>query len=271
MIWFQSTPVWECGDKVVVITGASSGIGKALAQDLADQGAKLVLAARRQTELDALAAELPGETLVVLTDVSKEEDCQRLIEMTIQKFGRIDALVNNAGISQTTRFADEKSLDRYRAMMNVNYFGTLQCTFYALPYIQQSSGMIVAVSSMTGKLGVPTRTGYAASKHAIHGFLDSLRTELINTNVHILLACPGYVATDVRKVASGTDRDQINDAPDLMSAEECAAQIRRAMEEKRREILVVSSPLAKLSPLIRYFAPGYVDKMIIEKQKGGRT
>ena len=269
----EKTALYSLKDKVVIITGASAGIGKALAFDLASKGAKLVLAARRTAELEQVAASLPvsAQVLCVKCDVTVEEDCRLLIEKTVDKFCRLDVLINNAGISQTTRFEKFQNLNRFHEVMEVNYFGTLNCTFHAWKHLKHSTGMVVAVSSVCGKVGVPTRTGYCASKFAIHGFLESLRLESQGEGVHILLACPGYVKTDIRKLASTEGTDMINEDENLMSATECAKRITQAMETKQREVIVVTSVAAKLAPLLHVLMPDTIDKLIIEKQKGGRT
>lgn len=267
------TPAFDLQDKVVIVTGSSSGIGRALARELAQKGAKIVLAARRADQLQAALQELPNldRHLTVPTDITKESDCKNLIQKTIEKYGKLDVLINNAGISQTMFFEEYDDLQRYHDMMNTNYFGTLNCTYQALKHIKASKGMIVAVTSMCGKLGVPCRTGYCASKYAIHGFLDALRTELIDTGVHILIACPGYVKTEIREVADGADEDPINEDANLMTPDECAAAIREAIEQKRREVFVVSSIAAQLAPYLRWFVPDTVDRITIKKAKGGRT
>ena len=269
----SSTPAFDLQDKVVIVTGSSSGIGRALARELAQKGAQLVLAARRAEQLQETLQELPNldRHITVPTDITKEADCQNLIQKTIEKYGKLDVLINNAGISQTLLFEEYDDLERYHAMMNTNYFGTLNCTHAALKHLKASQGMIVAVTSMCGKLGVPHRTGYCASKYAVHGFLDALRTELIDTGVHILIACPGYVKTEIRAVADGADDDPINQDANLMTPDECAAAIREAVEQKRREVLVVSSFAVRLAPYLRWFVPDTVDRVTVKKAKGGRT
>lgn len=164
-------------NKVVIITGASSGIGKALAYEFAGRGAKLVLAARNIQKLNEIKADLSSiKILSIKTDVSKEEDCRNLVEKTIEKWGRVDVLINNAGISMRALFAD-MNLDVMRRLMDVNFWGTVYCTKYALPYILEQRGSVVGVISIAGYIGLPGRTAYSASKFAIRGFLDTLRVE----------------------------------------------------------------------------------------------
>jgi short-subunit dehydrogenase len=177
-------------ENVVVITGASSGIGRELAFQLADQGAWLSLAARNAERLDAAAAqsrERGGKALIVPTDVSQQSQCRNLIERTVAEYHRIDTLINNAGITMWARFEEIQDLSLLEWIMQVNYLGSLYCTYYALPYLKHTRGRIVGVSSLTGKTGVPTRSGYAASKHAMAGFFDSLRIELADDGVSVTI------------------------------------------------------------------------------------
>lgn len=167
--------------KVVVITGASSGIGEALALFYASLGASLVLAARRSDKLKSVAdkcSKLGSPVLCVQADVSKEEDCKNLIEKTIDETGRIDILILNAGITMLKRLDELKNLDGVKKLMDVNFWGTVYCTFHALKYLKESRGTICVVSSLLGKGWAPTRTAYAASKHALDGFFHSLRLEV---------------------------------------------------------------------------------------------
>jgi short-subunit dehydrogenase len=195
-------------DSVIVITGASSGIGQELAFQLADQGAALSLAARDASRLAYVAEECQkrsGKAISIPTDVSNQAQCAALIQKTIDRFKRIDVLVCNAGMTMFGNFEEVKDLSLFERIMKVNYLGSVYCTHYALPYLQQSRGRIVGISSLTGKNGVPTRTGYAASKHAMAGFFDSLRIELDGSGVTVTMIYPGFVATEMRERALGTD------------------------------------------------------------------
>jgi len=168
-------------DKVVIITGASAGIGKALALQLAARGAKVVIAARLLERLEELAAEcrtLGSEVLAIQTDVTDEGQCKALIEKTVTKFGRLDVLINNAGLAATALFEDFPDLKVFYHTMSVNFNGAMNCTYYALPFLKQTKGRIVNISSLGGKVSIPYNTLYCASKFAMHGFSDSLRTEL---------------------------------------------------------------------------------------------
>ena len=201
--------------KVVIITGASSGIGKALAYVLAQKQCKLVLAARSLDQLEELQAELAAkgtEVLVVKTDVALEADCQQLIEATLAKFGRIDVLINNAGISMRALFEDA-SLDVIRKLMDVNFWGTVYCSKYALPWLLKTQGSLVGVISIAGYIGLPGRTGYSASKFAVRGFLDTLRVENLKKGLHVLVAAPGFTSSNIRNTALQADGSMLGHSP----------------------------------------------------------
>lgn len=251
-------------NKVVVITGASSGIGKALSKECAARGAKLSLAARRTELLDALKAELSDtEILVTTTDVSNENDCRNLIEKTIQHYGHIDVLINNAGISMRALF-EEVDLKVIRQLMDVNFYGTVYCTKYALPYLLQTKGSLVGVISIAGYVGLPGRTGYAASKFAIRGFLDTVRIENLKKGLHVLVAAPGFTASEVRQSALTTDGSQQGETPrdesKMMSSEECARHIVRAIEKRKRSLILTFTE-GKLTVFLGKFFPSLLDKL----------
>lgn len=251
-------------DKVVIITGASSGIGKSLAIECAGRGAKLVLAARRLDRLTELEKELPQtEILSVQTDVSNENDCKDLIDQAITKFGRIDILINNAGISMRALFTD-LDLSVIKKLMDVNFWGTVYCTKYAMPHLLKTKGSVVGVISIAGYIGLPGRTAYSASKYAIRGFLDSLRTENLKTGLHVLVAAPGFTASEVRQVALTADGSQQGETPrdesKMMSAEECARLIANAIEKRKRE-LIMTFKEGKLTVFLGKFLPKLLDKM----------
>jgi len=250
--------------KVVIVTGASSGIGKALALQLAEKGAKLVIAARNRENLEAVAAECRAkgaEVRVSITDVSIAEQCAELVKVTVETFGGIDVLINNAGISMFALFEDVKDLGVFRRIMDVNYFGSVYCSHYALPHLKKSRGRLVGISSLTGKTGVPTRSGYAASKHAMAGFFDTLRIELAPDGVDVTMIYPGFVATEVRQRASTGDGSALEQSTvqetKVMTAETCAAIILKAVEKRKRE--VVMTPRAKIGLWLKLIAPGLVD------------
>lgn len=251
-------------NKVVVITGASSGIGKALAKECAARGAKLSLAARRTELLDALKTELSGtDILITTTDVSNENDCRNLMERTIQHFGQIDVLINNAGISMRALF-EEVDLKVIRQLMDVNFYGTVYCTKYALPYLLQTKGSLVGVISIAGYVGLPGRTGYAASKFAIRGFLDTVRIENLKKGLHVLVAAPGFTASEVRQSALTTDGAQQGETPrdesKMMSSEECARHIAQAIQKRKRSLILTFTE-GKLTVFLGKFFPSLLDKL----------
>jgi len=262
-------------DKVVVITGASSGIGKELGYRLAEQGAWLTLAAREVSRLEAArneCLELGGKALAVPTDVAKQSQCEALIRKTVEEYGRIDVLVNNAGISMWANFEDLKSLDMLEKIMRVNYLGSAYCTFYALPYLKQSKGQIVGVSSLAGKNGIPTRSGYAASKHAMTGFFDSLRIELAPYGVSVTMIYPGFVTTEIRKRAFAASGEALKKSPvrenEIMTVEECVQIILKAMVKRKREVVMTFRGQAGL--WMKLVAPGLVDRVALQAIKKGR-
>jgi len=251
-------------NKVVIITGASSGIGRALAKEFAAKGARLSLGARRTELLEQLQQELPEtEILITKTDVSEENDCRLLIEETIKRFGQIDVLINNAGISMRALF-EEVDTKVIHQLMDVNFFGTVYCSKFALPYLLKTKGSLVGVISIAGYVGLPGRTGYSASKFAIRGFLDTVRIENLKKGLHVLVAAPGFTASEVRKVALTNDGSQQGETPrdesKMMSAEECARHIVRAIEKRKRE-LILTFVEGKLTVFLGKFFPSLLDKL----------
>jgi short-subunit dehydrogenase len=251
-------------NKVVIITGASSGIGKALSEECAHRGAKLVLAARDLEKLQGVASHLTStEVLTVKCDVSKEEDCKALIGAAIQKFGRIDVLINNAGISMRALFEDV-DLNVIRRLMDTNFWGTVYCTKYALPELLKNKGSVVGVSSVAGYKGLPGRTGYSASKFAMHGLLEVIRIENMKKGLHVLVACPGFTASNIRQVALSKDGSAQGETPldesKLMTAETVARHICTAIE-KRKKYLTLTL-MGKVTVLLNKFFPLYLDKMV---------
>lgn len=249
---------------MVVITGASSGIGRALAKEFASKGARLSLGARRTELLEELQSELTtAEILICKTDVSLEDDCRKLIEETVRHYGQIDVLINNAGISMRALFEDV-DLKVIRQLMDVNFYGTVYCTKYALPYLLKTKGSLVGVISIAGYVGLPGRTGYSASKFAIRGFLDTIRIENLKKGLHVLVAAPGFTASEVRKVALTNDGTQQGETPrnedKMMSAEECAHHIVNAVEKRKRE-LILTFVEGKLTVFLGKFFPSLLDKL----------
>ncbi|MCH9015900.1 MAG: SDR family oxidoreductase [Gemmatimonadetes bacterium] len=277
-------PVLGFRENVTIITGASSGIGRELALQLAGQGAWLVLAARHEADLNEVAArcrerggrggrgERGGRALVVPTDVSVNHQCRDLIDATVSEYDRIDTLINNAGISMWSRFDELETLEFFDTIMRVNYLGSVYCTHSALPHLKKTKGRIVGVSSLAGKTGVPTRSGYAASKHAMAGFFDTLRIELIDSGVTVTMIYPDFVATETRKRAFGPDGKPMGESPvheaEIMTAEECARQIIKAMGRRKRELIM--SARGRIGQWIKLIAPGLIDRVALRAIERGR-
>src|SRR5258708_36307655 len=262
-------------DSVVVITGASKGIGAELARQLAAQGAKLVLAARNEKELEAVAEQCRKAGAPVVTvkaDVAVERDCQAIVAGAVLAFGRLDTLVNNAGISMWARFEDIEDMSILERIMQVNYMGAVYCTHHALPHLRESKGRVVGVASLAGRTGVPTRTGYSASKHAMTGFFDSLRIELEGSGVTVTMIYPGFVATGIRENATGPDGKAIMVSPakegEVMGVEKCARRIVRAIERREREVVMTAR--GKIGLWLKLLAPSLIDRMAKRAIERGR-
>jgi NAD(P)-dependent dehydrogenase (short-subunit alcohol dehydrogenase family) len=261
-------------DNVVVITGGSSGIGREIAYQLCSQGALLVLAAREPVLLNAVAAECVkrgGRAIAVPTDVSVESECSALIARAVEEYGRVDTLINNAGISMRARFDELGSIEPAERVMRINYFGSVYCTWHALPHLKRSHGRIVAVSSLAGKTGVPTLTAYAASKHAMVGFFESLRIEVSSDGVSVTVAYPSFVATDIASRAIGPwgktlgIRNVVRSK--AMPVEECAAQIIQAASSRRRDLVMTAR--GKFGQWLKLVVPGTVDRIAIRALERG--
>lgn len=253
-------------NNVIIITGATSGIGKELALRLAGQGAKLSLAARDSNRLKKIVSECRkagGEAIAVETDVSIKNECKNLIDKTVAKYKRIDTLINNAGITMWAMFDEINNISLIERIMKVNFFGSMYCTHFALPYLKERKGRLVGVSSLIGKTGVPTRSGYAASKHAMAGFFDSLRIELADVGVSVTMIYPGLVATEVRERALGKDGKPLGkshiEESKSMSVEECVNQIIPVIEKRERELVMTAK--GKVGLWLKLIAPGLVDKI----------
>ena len=253
-------------DKVVIITGASSGIGMALACALPACGARIVLAARNQEKLNEIVSRLSAkgvEALAVQTDVSIEEDCRKLIEKTVEHYGKIDVLINNAGISMRALFS-ELHLDVIRRLIDVNFWGTVYCTKFALPYLLQTKGSVVGVISIAGHVGLPGRTGYSASKFAMRGFLDALRSEHTKTGLHVLVVAPGFTTSNIRKVALNAEGNTQGESPrdenKMMSAETVAGHIIKGIVRKQNSI-VLTFKEGKFTVWLNKFFPTLVSRL----------
>ena len=252
--------------KVVIITGASSGIGRALAFAFGREGASIVICARKVDSLQQVSAELSQagiNNMALAADVSVEADMKRLIEQTIAQYGRLDVLINNAGVSMRSLVIDADP-SVFRKVMDINFMGTVNATHYALPHILKTKGSIVGISSIAGYRGLPVRSGYSASKFAMNGFLEALRTELLYSGVHVLTACPGFTASNIRVAAldeHGQPKgDSMRDEEKMMSAEECAQHILKAVKKRKRELILTSQ--GKLSVFLNKWLPGLTDKLV---------
>jgi len=254
-------------ESVVVITGASSGIGRELARQLADQGARLVLAARNAGRLEQVAAECRGRggrALAVPTDVSVEGQCRDLIALAVSEYGRLDMLINDAGIAQTARLDRLPDLHLFERVVQVNLLGAVYCSYHALPHLKETRGRLVGISSLLGRLPGRGLTSYVASKHALAGFLDALRMELRRTGVSVTVVCPGYVVTEMAERSFGADGQPAGPAgraiynQKTMRVEDCARAILQGAARRQREIVLPSAArwLIALNPI----APGLVER-----------
>jgi short-subunit dehydrogenase len=250
-------------NKVVIITGASSGIGLACAREFASKGYSVVLAARnieRLTEIEQEIKPTNPDILIVQTDVAREEDCKNLISKTVERFHRIDILINNAGISMRALFQNV-DLKVIKQLMDVNFWGAVYCTKYALPYLLAQQGSVVGVSSIAGFKGLPARTGYSASKFALQGFLDTLRVENLKNKLHVMIVAPGFTASNIRKTALNENGHEQGESPlqesNLMSAEEVARHIANGIRRRKRSIVLTME--GKLVILLNKICPRLLD------------
>lgn len=258
-------------DKTAIITGASSGIGKALALRLADKGACLALAARNAHRLDSLAEECQqrgSHAIAIPTDVADESQCSAMIQHTQEAFGRIDMLVNNAGIAVVSKLEDLSDLHLFWQVMDVNFYGTVYCTYYALASIKETHGRIVNISSLGGMLAIPFNTSYIASKFAMMGFSDSLRMELAQTGVSVTVICPSFVVTEFHE--RYLDKDGQPKGPSgraiyterTMTADQCAQIVLQAALKRKRQAVM---PPGSLALWLKLIAPGLLDRLTISR------
>jgi NAD(P)-dependent dehydrogenase (short-subunit alcohol dehydrogenase family) len=252
--------------KVVIITGGGSGIGKACASTFLARGYYVVITGRRLEKLEAVIDEFKGSSehiLAVQADVSIEADCKRIIEATVAKFGRIDVLINNAGISMRALF-EEMDLSVLKRLMDTNFWGAVYCTKYALPHLLESKGSVVGISSIAGKKGLPGRTGYSASKFALEGFLETLRIENLKKDLHVLVACPGFTASDIRISSLSADGSAQGESPreenKMMSAQAVAHEITEAVIHRKRDLVLTFN--GRLTVLLNKFFPAWMDKLV---------
>ena len=261
--------------KVVVVTGASSGIGKACAIEFSRSGASVVLAARREQELDEVRKaihEEGGTAVAVLTDVRKLEDCENLINQAVQTYGKIDILINNAGISMRANF-EELDLEVIKELMDTNFYGAVYCTKFALPYLLKEKGTVIGISSITGLAPLPGRTGYSASKHAMDGFFNSLRLENKKKGLNVLIVHPGFTSSEIRQHAlDGKGQPQMDSPRDemkMMSSERVARHILQATLRRDRDLIL--TPQGRMVVWLHRTIPGVADRIILRemtKEKG---
>ncbi len=250
--------------KVVIVTGAGSGIGLATARLFAGFGAKVVMAARSYVVLEQEAAKMPNpdNVLCVKTDVSIEEDCQNMVKAAVERFGKIDVLVNNAGISMRAMFKD-LDLKVIHSLMDTNFYGTVNCTKFALPYLLKSHGSVVGVISIAGFNPLPARTGYSSSKYAIRGFLDTLRVEHLYDNLHVMVFSPGFTASNIRNAALTADGSPQGLTPrneeKMMSAEKVAEYLEKGLRKRKNEIILTTT--GKLYVFLRKILPRLADSL----------
>ena len=258
--------------KIAIITGASSGIGKALAYEFAKNGYNISICARRIEKLKDISEDISSiyssEVLISKVDVSVKADCKRFIEETISKFGKIDVLINNAGISQRALF-EELKLDDFKKIMDINYWGTVMCTKYALPHLLKSKGSVVAISSISGFSPLPGRTGYCSSKYAIHGFLESLRIENLKRGLHVMIVAPGFTASEIREKAvvagGGQQGKSPRDEGRMMTAEYVAKKVARGVRIRKRTIIISAQGIAAV--WLSRILPELMDRLVYNHMK----
>ncbi len=250
-------------NKIVVITGGTDGIGKALVEQFINLGSSVATCSRTEEKLSALKNEFEGKSLfTMVADVSKEDDCKNFIEKTLKKYHKIDVLINNAGISMRALFKDTE-LSTLKQVMDINFWGTVFCTKFALNSIIQNKGTIVGVSSVAGFRGLPGRSGYSASKFAVNGWLEALRTELLDTGVNVMWVCPGFTKSNIRNAALNKDAQPQKESPleeeKLMTAEECAHHIIKAIKKRKRTLVLTFK--GKETVYMNKFFPSLTDKL----------
>lgn len=250
--------------KVVVITGGSDGIGKSLVELYLNSGAKVATCARNYQKLYQLQAAHTGKPLFIhTTDVSKEIDCKGFIDAVIKEFGTIDILINNAGVSMRALVQDV-DLDTIRRVMDINFWGTVYCTKFALDHIIKNKGTIVGVSSIAGYRGLPGRSGYSASKYAVNGWLEALRTELLESGTNVMWVCPGFTSSNIRNAALNSKGESQGESPmdegAMMSSDECAQHIATAIQKRKRTLVLTFT--GKRAVFMNKFFPSLADKLV---------
>ena len=251
-------------NKVIAITGGTTGIGKALIDELTGTGAKIATCGRNPEKLNEIQSQYPTNNILTLVaDVSKEEDCKNFIQSTIDKFGGIDILINNAGVSMRALVA-ETEVSTLKKVMDTNFWGTVYCTKFALNSIIERKGTILGVSSIAGSRGLPGRSGYSASKHAVNGWLEALRTEMLDKGVNVMWVSPGFTTSNIRNVALNNEGKPQGESPmdegKMMSSEECARHIIKAIEKRKRTLVLTFT--GKRTVFMNKFFPGWADHLV---------
>jgi short-subunit dehydrogenase len=251
-------------DKVVVITGGSDGIGKALVELYLNKGAKVATCARNYQKLYQLQSANTGKPLLIhATDVSKEMDCKGFMDAVIKEFGTIDILINNAGVSMRALVQDV-DFETIKRVMDINFWGTVYCTKFALNHIIKNKGTIVGVSSIAGYRGLPGRSGYSASKYAVNGWLEALRTELLESGTNVMWVCPGFTSSNIRNAALNSKGESQGESPmdegAMMSSEECAVHIANAIQKRKRTLVLTFT--GKRAVFMNKFFPALADKLV---------
>jgi len=251
-------------DKVVVITGGSDGIGKALVELYLNKGAKVATCGRNYQKLYQLQTANTGKPLFIhATDVSKEIDCKGFIDAVVKEFGTIDILINNAGVSMRALVQDV-DFETIKRVMDINFWGTVYCTKFALDHIIKNKGTIVGVSSIAGYRGLPGRSGYSASKYAVNGWLEALRTELLESGTNVMWVCPGFTSSNIRNAALNSKGESQGESPmdegAMMSSEECAVHIVNAIQKRKRTLVLTFT--GKRAVFMNKFFPALADKLV---------
>ena len=253
-------------DKIVVITGGSDGIGKALVHQFLNDGAKVATCARNNDKLISLSNECANDNLFIMqVDVANQAQCESFIKAVTDKWGGLDVLINNAGISMRA-LVNEVSIETLKNVMDINFWGTVYTTKAALPAIQKANGVIVGVSSIAGYRGLPGRSGYSASKYALNGWLEALRTELYGSGTHVMWVCPGFTSSNIRNAALNKDAKAQGESPmdegAMMSSEECANHIIDAIDKRKRTLVLTFT--GKRTVFMNKYFPSWADKLVHE-------
>ncbi|EFA81892.1 short-chain dehydrogenase/reductase family protein [Heterostelium album PN500] len=264
--WLFAKPLASYNQKRIIVTGASSGIGVEIAKQYANMNCKVAIVARRREQLEQTRTEILAEckstgesdVMVVVADLTKEQDCRSMVEQVVEKWGGIDICVWNAGAGSLVEFAKLKDFKVFHDNMNINFFSNVYCTSFALPYLKQTKGSIVVVSSLAGKFGTALRTSYSASKHALHGFFNSLRNEA--PEIQVTLICPGFVQTEFHaKATTTTGKPLERESTHFMTPKQCAEHIIESERLGEREVLLGLK--AKVGNYLMPFIPRFIDYM----------